>query len=120
MGRPRTGKPPGRTSDFTGEKKEWLESFYPDLLDAGFGTGGDPGSVYDSITAKWFDRYGYDLPITENVAGDPDAKPPPLLSPVSDEDKKKRRELQKKLRQVNICILNPTTLLTAISCSHRS
>ncbi|KAJ7841674.1 hypothetical protein B0H13DRAFT_1910139 [Mycena leptocephala] len=99
MGRPRTGKPPGRTSDFTGEKKEWLESFYPDLLDAGFGTGGDPGSVYDSITAKWFDRYGYDLPITENVAGDPDAKPPPLLSPVPDEDKKKRRELQKKLRQ---------------------
>ncbi|KAF7375582.1 hypothetical protein MSAN_00446600 [Mycena sanguinolenta] len=76
MGRVRKGTAPGRASDFTGEKKEFLESFYDRLLEAGFGSGGDPGNVYTEVTDEWLRRYGYDLPFQQNVEGDPLEKPP--------------------------------------------
>jgi hypothetical protein len=102
MGRQLKGTAPGRTSDFTGEKKAWLEGFHQELLDAGFGSGGgDPGAVYTDVTNRFLQRYGYDLPFSENVDGDPLANLPPVLDPVPQEEKDWRQKIRKQLRAVS-------------------
>ncbi|KAJ6477687.1 hypothetical protein C8R45DRAFT_934345 [Mycena sanguinolenta] len=94
MGRVKTGEPRGRKSDFTGEKQAWLEGWRDKIQD----TSSDPGAVYTDATLAWIRRYGYDLPFSENVDGDPEENPP-VISPDADQDEKKRRaEIQKKLR----------------------
>jgi hypothetical protein len=45
-------------------------------------------------------RYGYDLPFSDNVVGDPLAHPPLVLDPVPPEEKKRRTAIRAKLRQV--------------------
>ncbi|KAJ7794516.1 hypothetical protein B0H14DRAFT_3496883 [Mycena olivaceomarginata] len=74
MARKKTGESRGRKSDFTGEKKDWLNTFRDQLRDAGK----DPGSVYSDATKAFIMRYGYDLPFSDNVDGDPEEQPPKL------------------------------------------
>jgi hypothetical protein len=77
MARKKTGKSRGRKSDFTGEKKDWLNTFHDQLRDA------------------------HDLPFSDNVDGDPEEQPPVIL-PTSDQDEKVRRDsIQKKLHLVS-------------------
>ncbi|KAJ7078701.1 hypothetical protein B0H15DRAFT_804724 [Mycena belliarum] len=64
MGRQRTGKPPGRVSHFQDEKLAWLEAAENDFRSE------DRSTFYDNITKKFLARYGFDLPVTENVPGD--------------------------------------------------
>lgn len=97
MGRPRTGKAQGRTSHFSGEKLEWLESFRQQILDAGE----DPGPVYTDVTNLFLLRYGYDLPFSDNVDGNPDEHPPPPLGNPSPAEQSRRDELREKLRAVS-------------------
>ncbi|KAF8215190.1 hypothetical protein K438DRAFT_1955171 [Mycena galopus ATCC 62051] len=97
MGRPPKGTAPGRSSDFTGEKKAFLESFYDRLLEAGFGSGGDPGPIYTEVTDKWLQRYGYDLPLNQNVEGDPVDNPPADQSRSTDEKNAIRKALRTKI-----------------------
>jgi hypothetical protein len=93
MARKKTGESRGRKSNFTGEKKDWLDTFRDQLRDAGT----DPGSVYSDATKAFIMRYGYDLPFSDNVDGDPEEQPPVIL-PTSDEDEKAQRDsIQKKL-----------------------
>ncbi|KAF8176871.1 hypothetical protein K438DRAFT_1770348 [Mycena galopus ATCC 62051] len=103
MGRKSKGTAPGRGSDFTGEKKEFLETFHGQLLDAGFGSGGDPGDVYTEVTDKFLRRYGYELAFNENVDGDPLENPPtePQHEDLSAEEKQTRQKIRKTLRTVN-------------------
>ncbi|KAF8194442.1 hypothetical protein K438DRAFT_1969057 [Mycena galopus ATCC 62051] len=100
MGRKSKGTAPGRGSDFTGEKKEFLETFHGQLLDAGFGSGGDPGDVYTEVTDKFLRRYGYELAFNENVDGDPLENPPtePQHEDLSAEEKQTRQKIRKTLR----------------------
>ncbi|KAJ7719868.1 hypothetical protein B0H14DRAFT_3521138 [Mycena olivaceomarginata] len=62
MARKKTGQAPGRKSDFTGRKYEWLDGFRDAVRDAT----GDPGTVYTDVTKAFLLRYGYDLPFGEN------------------------------------------------------
>ncbi|KAJ7178452.1 hypothetical protein C8R43DRAFT_1117840 [Mycena crocata] len=93
MGRINTGKAQGRASTFTGEKKTWLESFHDDLLAAE-----DPGTVYTDCTNRWFLRYGYELPLGQNVVGNPEDNPPVIDPNPSEEEKARRRELRASFR----------------------
>ncbi|KAF8190278.1 hypothetical protein K438DRAFT_1971149 [Mycena galopus ATCC 62051] len=97
MGRPPKGTAPGRSSDFTGEKKEFLESFYDRLLEAGFGSGGNPGPIYTDVTDKWLQQYGYDLPLSQNVDGDPVDNPPVDQLRSTDEKQTIRKALRTKI-----------------------
>ncbi|KAJ7078590.1 hypothetical protein B0H15DRAFT_954490 [Mycena belliarum] len=89
-----SGEPPGRKSDFTGEKKEWLESFRPRLLEVAK----NPSKTYDEITNLFILRYGYDLPWAENVVGSLEDQPPP--PPTTDaEEVARRANIRATLRQ---------------------
>ncbi|KAJ7494553.1 hypothetical protein B0H11DRAFT_1910568 [Mycena galericulata] len=94
MARSKTGKAPGRASDFTGEKKTWLESFRDLLVEAGT----EPGPVYTDVTNLFLLRYGFDLPFSQNVEGNPEDNPPPAGETVSPEEKARRNEIRAKLR----------------------
>ncbi|KAJ7500472.1 hypothetical protein B0H11DRAFT_2225467 [Mycena galericulata] len=95
MGRKVTGKAPGRTSDFSGEKKAWLEGFRDLLVEAG----SDPGPVYTDVTNLFLLRYGFDLPFSENVDGKPEDNPPPAdVEKPTPEEKARRDEIRTKLR----------------------
>ncbi|KAJ7432046.1 hypothetical protein B0H11DRAFT_2261110 [Mycena galericulata] len=94
MARTKTGKAPGRVSDFSGEKKTWLETFRDLLVEAG----SDPGPVYTDVTNLFLLRYGFDLPFAQNVEGDPKDNPPPAGETVSPEEKARRDEIRAKLR----------------------
>ncbi|KAK6977464.1 hypothetical protein R3P38DRAFT_2581825 [Favolaschia claudopus] len=94
MARAKKNIPPGRKSDFTGEKLAWLESFRDDVLNAGNAVGDE----YTSITNRFLKRYGYDLPFTKNVDGDPEDNPPVISSNPSAEEKTRRDDIRAVLR----------------------
>ncbi|KAJ6448971.1 hypothetical protein C8R47DRAFT_1210026 [Mycena vitilis] len=94
MGRPRKNLPPGRKSDFKGEKMEWLDTWRDDILEAE----GDPGPIYTKATTRFLTRYGYDLPFATNVEGDPEDNPPEVDPLPDDEEKKRRAGIYKSLR----------------------
>jgi hypothetical protein len=100
MGRRTNGQPRGRKSDFTGEKKVWLDSFHDQIRDAS----NDPGSVYSDATMAFIRRYGYDLPFSENVDGDPAENPPDIPANPDAEEKKRRDGIQKQLRMVSFSV----------------
>lgn len=100
MGRKKTGLPPGRTPDFTGEKQEWLDTFRADFLDPEK----EQGSLYTDATNRFIQRYGYDLPIDENVVGRPEDLPPPDASTGEGEEKTRRAAIRKTLRGVRTCL----------------
>ncbi|KAJ7761165.1 hypothetical protein DFH07DRAFT_957243 [Mycena maculata] len=77
MTRAKTGKPPGRVSDFSGEKQAWLESFHDLLVEAG----NEPGQLYTDV---------------ENANSQDN--PPPSLENPSTEEKKEREAIRAKLR----------------------
>ncbi|KAJ7496058.1 hypothetical protein B0H11DRAFT_1910322 [Mycena galericulata] len=64
MGRKKNGNAPGRSSSFKGEKLEWLESFEEEFRTL------PRGKFYDDISKRFLARYGYDLPVDDNVPGD--------------------------------------------------
>ncbi|KAJ7230899.1 hypothetical protein B0H12DRAFT_1077305 [Mycena haematopus] len=94
MGRRKSGQPRGRKSDFTEEKQVWLDGWRQQIQDAG----ADPGAVYTDATLAWIRRYGYDLPFSENVDGDPDDNVPIIDDDPDPEEKLRRQDIQKRLR----------------------
>ncbi|KAJ7620520.1 hypothetical protein DFH06DRAFT_1341645 [Mycena polygramma] len=106
MTRKSTGKPVGRSSTFSGEKEAWLDS-YRDEVEAA--TKDTIGELYTRVTARWFERYGFDLPFGTNVEGDPEDSPPvPPPYPMPEEEKKRRAEMKKKFRAVSLAWLIST------------
>ncbi|KAJ7756676.1 hypothetical protein B0H16DRAFT_1721741 [Mycena metata] len=98
MARKVTGKAPGRESDFSAEKKTWLETFHQELVDAGFGVkGGDPGPVYDTVTTHFVLRYGLEEPFGRDVGDPPPDVPAPPVN-VSEAEKADHLAARKKLR----------------------
>ncbi|KAJ7635978.1 hypothetical protein DFH06DRAFT_1139063 [Mycena polygramma] len=96
MTRKSTGKSAGRSSTFSGEKEAWLDGFRDDVEAANKNTIGD---VYTLVTARWFERYGFDLAYGKNVEGNPDDNPPiPPPYPMLEDEKKRRAEMKKKFR----------------------
>ncbi|KAJ7225298.1 hypothetical protein GGX14DRAFT_386215 [Mycena pura] len=63
MGRKRKGVPPGRASDFSREKLQWLMGFEDDFRAK------DHSGLYNDVTKQFLKRYGYDLPLHENIPG---------------------------------------------------
>jgi hypothetical protein len=101
MARKKTGQAPGRKSDFTGEKYEWLDGFRDAVRDAT----GDPGTVYTDVTRVFLLRYGYDLPFGENVNGNPEDHPPVISADPDPEEKEHRTKVYKQLRTVSFLLL---------------
>ncbi|KAJ7715477.1 hypothetical protein B0H16DRAFT_1741919 [Mycena metata] len=86
---------PGRKSDFVDEKATWLDSFKDTIVGAGKD---EIGAEYTDITNRFILRYGYDLPITQNV-DNPEANPPVIPPNPSEEEKARRVGIRTQLRQ---------------------
>jgi hypothetical protein len=106
-GPPKKNTAPGRVSDFTGEKEQWLSGFRQQLLDAD-----DVGTVYTDATNQFLLRYGYDLPFNVNVDGDLEDDPP-STEPMDDTEQDRRDTIQGQLRAVRF---NLPILLYAADC----
>ncbi|KAJ7794669.1 hypothetical protein B0H13DRAFT_2393319 [Mycena leptocephala] len=97
MGRKKSGNAQGRQSDFTGEKEKWLDTFKEEILACGADKDA-VGNIYTNVTVQFLNRYGYDLPLKENVE-DPENNPPsPMVGPLSSEEETRRVDLKQKLR----------------------
>ncbi|KAJ7198725.1 hypothetical protein GGX14DRAFT_401743 [Mycena pura] len=89
MGRRRKDVPPGRTSDFSGEKLQWLMGFEDDFHAR------NHSSLYNDVTKQFLKRYGYDLPFDENVPGSiDDWNPVNRKAGLTDEDLAKENDFQ--------------------------
>ncbi|KAJ7741253.1 hypothetical protein B0H16DRAFT_1693984 [Mycena metata] len=95
MTRAKKNIPPGQKSDFTGEKAEWLDSFKDTILGAGRD---EIRAEYTDIANRFVLRYGYDLPFSDNVVGDPTLNPPVIPVAVTEEEKTRREEIRATLR----------------------
>ncbi|KAJ7734864.1 hypothetical protein B0H16DRAFT_1467413 [Mycena metata] len=96
MARKKKNLPPGRKSDFMDEKADWLDTFKDTILGAGRE---EIGAEYTEITNRFILRYGYDLPFTENVVGDPTLNPPVIPVATTEEEKTRRAEIRSTLRE---------------------
>jgi hypothetical protein len=98
MGRGKTSKTVGCSSDFSGEKEAWLDSFKDQIVGKDKQAVGD---AYTDVTTRFLMRYGYDLPFGENVDGDPEDNPPPAApKPMPADEKTHRETIRVTLRQV--------------------
>ncbi|KAJ7433755.1 hypothetical protein B0H11DRAFT_2259129 [Mycena galericulata] len=70
MARKKKGGAPGRAGAFSGEKLTWLESFESEFRTQ------ERGAFYDDVSKRFLKRYGYDLPVEDNVEGDVEAWTP--------------------------------------------
>ncbi|KAJ7874252.1 hypothetical protein B0H13DRAFT_2348663 [Mycena leptocephala] len=96
MGRKKNGNPQGHQSDFTGEKETWLDTFKEEILACGNDKDA-VGLIYTNVTVQFLNRYGYDLPLKENVE-DPENNPPPVtVGPLPQEEEERRVKLKQGL-----------------------
>ncbi|KAJ7211680.1 hypothetical protein GGX14DRAFT_564910 [Mycena pura] len=94
MGRKPKGVPPGRTSDFTGEKLEWLMGFEDEFYAR------NHSDLYDDVTKQFLKRYGYDLQFNENVPGSiDDWEPVNRKAGLMDEELAAENDFQEKVYQ---------------------
>jgi hypothetical protein len=88
-----TGSLYASTSNFTGEKAQWLDSFCNVLRDPA----GDAGGVYTNTMKVFLLQYGYDLPFAENVDSDPENHPPVIPANPDPEEKEHCAAVYKQL-----------------------
>jgi hypothetical protein len=108
MGRRRhsSKKPPrGRPSFAKGSKKDFLEKFGPEFLEAHSQGHDAAGRFYDRVANSWLRKYGFDLPFNEDFEGPPPeddlVDDPTNFEGLDDEEIEQRVALIKKLRKVS-------------------
>lgn len=101
MGRKKNGNPTGRSNSFKGTKLIFLESYKDEFLEA---YKSDAGPFYSKIAGLFILKYGFDVPINDNIPGDNPPKDDPsntINAPgLDDAEIGRRSQIYKDLRMV--------------------